>query len=84
MLLLLKERLARIRPSLVFVSEADAGKTTAKTTNYYQTFRRLEEHGITIESFEAKGSTEFMNYATKLSTTVSTYRSQKAGRLLAN
>jgi hypothetical protein len=49
MLLLLKERLARIRPSLIFVCEADAGKLGAKTTNYHQTFRRLEEHGITID-----------------------------------
>lgn len=49
MLLLLKERLARIRPSLVFVCEAKAGTPGAKTTNYHQTFDRLKAHGIVID-----------------------------------
>ena len=49
MLLLLKERLARIRPSLVFVAEADAGKPGARTTDYHETLARLEAHGIRID-----------------------------------
>lgn len=48
-LLLLKERLARIRPSLVFVCEAKAGTPGAKTTDYHETFDRLKKHGITID-----------------------------------
>jgi len=49
MLLLLKERLARIRPSLVFVCEAKAGTSAAKTTDYHETFRRLEDNGVVID-----------------------------------
>lgn len=46
MLLLLKERLARIKPSLVFVDETKAGTPGAKTTNYHKTFDRLKAHGV--------------------------------------
>jgi hypothetical protein len=49
MLLLLKERLARIRPSLVFKCEAKAGRLGAKTTDYHTTLGRLEENGIRID-----------------------------------
>lgn len=49
MLLLLKERLKRVRPSLVFDCEADAGIPGAKTTDYHETCRRLEKHGIVID-----------------------------------
>ena|GEM_PF-5144981 len=49
MLLLLKERLARIQPSLVFVDNTKAGTLGAKTTNYHQTFDRLAVHGIVID-----------------------------------
>src|ERR1700676_674834 len=49
MLLLLKERLARIRPSLVFKCEAKAGTLGAKTTDYHTTLGRLEENGIRID-----------------------------------
>jgi hypothetical protein len=49
MLLLLKERLARIRPSLIFVCEAHAGEPGAKTTDYHLTFHRLEEYGVIID-----------------------------------
>jgi len=49
MLLLLKERLARIQPSLVFVDKTKAGTPGAKTTNYHQTFDRLAAHGVIID-----------------------------------
>ncbi len=49
MLLLLKERLARIRPSLVFNKEAEAGQPGARTTDYDKTLGRLEAHGIRID-----------------------------------
>jgi hypothetical protein len=49
MLLLLKERLARIRPSLVFEQEAKVYEAGARTTNYSETLRRLEENGVRID-----------------------------------
>jgi len=49
MLLLLKERLARIRPSLVFEDESQCGKPGAQTTSYHKTIKRLEENGVTID-----------------------------------
>lgn len=48
-LLLLKERLARIRPSLVFKREAEAGQSGAETTTYHQTLGRLEAQGVRID-----------------------------------
>jgi hypothetical protein len=48
-MLLLKERLARIRPSLVFVDETQCGGHGARTTNFYQTLTRLEQNGVTID-----------------------------------
>jgi hypothetical protein len=48
-LLLLKERLARIRPSLVFENEAQCGKPGARTTNYHRTIERLAANGVTID-----------------------------------
>lgn len=50
MLLLLKERLARIRPSLIFVKESEYGRPGAKTINYNGTFNRLEENGVSIDT----------------------------------
>jgi hypothetical protein len=49
MLLILKERLARVRPSLVFVNESQAGQAGAKTTDYHRTLQRLDEHGIRVD-----------------------------------
>ena len=49
LLLVLKERLARVRPSLVFANEAKAGQAGAKTTDYHTTIARLEAHGISID-----------------------------------
>jgi len=49
MLLLLKERLARIDPLLVFKRRAEAGQPGAKTTDFDKTFRRLEAQGIRID-----------------------------------
>jgi len=48
-LLLLKERLARIRPSLVFVDERQCGRHGAKTINFHQTLARLEQNGVLID-----------------------------------
>ena len=47
-LLLLKERLARVRPSLVFENEAHYGQNNASTTNYRQTIKRLKANGVII------------------------------------
>lgn len=49
MLLLLKERLARIRPSLVFEDESQCGMPGAKTTSYHETIRRLEVNRVMID-----------------------------------
>jgi hypothetical protein len=46
MLLLLKERLARIRPALVFEDESQCGLPVAKTTSYHKTIGRLEANGV--------------------------------------
>lgn len=48
-LLLLKERLAQIRPSLIFVDEKQCGRQGAKTTNFHQTLTRLEQNGVRID-----------------------------------
>ena len=47
--LLLKERLARIRPSLVFVKETECGMHGAKTTTFHETIKRLEQNGVKID-----------------------------------
>jgi hypothetical protein len=47
--LLLKERLARIRPSLVFVDEKQCGIHGARTTNFHDTLKRLKQNGVTID-----------------------------------
>jgi hypothetical protein len=48
--LLLKERLARIHPSLVFVDVKQCGRHGARTTTFHQTLTRLEQNGITIDT----------------------------------
>jgi hypothetical protein len=47
-LLLLKERLARVHPSLVFENPAQCGTSGAKTTSYHKTIKRLKENGVKI------------------------------------
>src|SRR5258708_39610590 len=47
--LLLKERLARIKPGLIFVDPTQLGRAGAKTTNYHQTIHRLKQYGVTIQ-----------------------------------
>ncbi len=48
-LLLLKERLARINPTLVFEEPAKCGKPGAKTADYDKTIGRLEANSVKIK-----------------------------------
>jgi hypothetical protein len=47
--LLLKERLARIKPELVFKKAAEAGQPGARTTNFDETLTRLKINGVIID-----------------------------------
>jgi hypothetical protein len=48
-LLLLKERLRRSDPSLVFKDPAEAGRAGAKTVDFDQVLKRLRANGVTLE-----------------------------------